>query len=287
LITEEPVLLGRGHRIKRPTWKVLEMLPQPPTPVTEPLDNAAVSGTSSSESAQVASLSSFVWCAIHTTLNGFGLFQEYANTPLRSPDDTTMIEDMTYNLPGQYSDSNDSPCLPQPSWLASINRSIFCLMNWMWTGSPVKSINEVDRLVNEVLLAPDFSLEDLTRHSRGFSAKRATSILDEQLESSLRPDFESTDLQSSLGDGWKNASLKIEVPDGKHQPTGTNDPPIPIFSVPNLLYRPITSVICTILSNKHALKFHLTPFCQLWKCTDNQIERVHGEVYSSDAYIDA
>ena len=52
--------------------------------------------------------------------------------------------------------------------------SIWHLMTWAITGSHQKSTSEVTRLVDDVLQAPDFSIEELA----GFEAHRETRRLD-------------------------------------------------------------------------------------------------------------
>jgi hypothetical protein len=286
---EEPVLLGRGHRIKRPTWKVLEQLPQPPAPVVETV-TADSTGMDLSNETEDTRQQTFIWRAIRTVLDGFGLFREYGNSPSHSPDDSLTIEDMSYcpsEQPTSVRSTSESPA--NSSWplsFSSINKSAFRLMSWMWTGSPMKSMAEVDRLVNTVLLAPDFSIKELTQD--GFSAKRETAALDKHLELlSTTNQTSSNEPSVGFGDGWKNTSVTIKVPDGRSHHPGTNDPPIPTFSVPGLYYCSLTSIIRDVWSSNSAKRFHLTPFLHFWRRDDGRIERVYGELYSSDAYVDA
>lgn len=44
-----------------------------------------------------------------------------------------------------------------------LNVTVFHLMNWFYTGSQIKSVDELNRLVNEVLLAPNFDVTHLDR----------------------------------------------------------------------------------------------------------------------------
>ena len=56
-----------------------------------------------------------------------------------------------------------------------LNAMVFHLMNWFYSGSPTKSIAELQSLIYNVILAPDFRVSDLD----GFSAKRELHQLDE------------------------------------------------------------------------------------------------------------
>ena len=92
-----------------------------------------------------------------TTLNTFGIFQKYLFHPLYDPDSAVDPTEL----------SNLSPCIPP-------NMSVWQLVRWMNTRSHSKSEGKVNCLVNEVLKAPDFHVEDLDN----FNAHRAHSHLD-------------------------------------------------------------------------------------------------------------
>ncbi|THH26439.1 hypothetical protein EUX98_g7748, partial [Antrodiella citrinella] len=141
----------------------------------------------------------------------------------------------------------------------------------MWTGSEKKSAGEINRLVNEVINAPDFKPSDL----KGFEAGRETAKLD-------------VFAQKNFKDGWHESDVTIEVPDGKKHGS-PNDPPIPTFNVPGLLHRPLVEVIKTAWSSAttNSSRFHYFPFRQFWRRSDDKVERIHGELYSSDAFLSA
>ena len=77
----------------------------------------------------------------------------------------------------------------------------------------------------------------------------------------------------------------IEVPDGRpHVPP--NDP-LPTYRVPGLHYRSLVEVIKTAWQDASASAFHFHPFKQFWKRSEEDVERVHDEIYSSDAFLRA
>lgn len=152
--------------------------------------------------------------------------------------------------------------LPFPNW------TIFALMNWMWKGSKEKSHAEVDLLVRSVLLDPKFEASDLQK----FSASRETRRFDQEL--------------TSAKDGWKESDVIIQVPDGLSHKLA-NDPPITTFLVPGLHHRSLVEVIRSIWLDKSSMGFHYTPFKLLWRRQSGEVERLYGELYTTDAYIDA
>jgi len=145
-------------------------------------------------------------------------------------------------------------------------------MNWHSTGSKLKSIGELQRLVNEVVNAPDFKQEDLA----DFSATREAARLDTH-QDKKSPLF-------SAGDGWIERSVPISVPaEGvKH----TSENAAPVFEVPGLYYRRIVEVVKGAFQEPMAAKYHIAPFKEFWKPSEDEpIERIYSEVFSSDAMI--
>jgi hypothetical protein len=149
-------------------------------------------------------------------------------------------------------------------------------MNWMWSGSVMKSIAECTRLI-EFLKSDAFNKEDL----KDFDLKAETAKFDKFLAGSIG---ETLGEASGVKDGWQEVSVDIEVPDGRKR--GPSDP-IPTFSVPGLHFRNLTQTIKTALEDRSARFFHYTPFKQLWQPKpDEPAQRIYDEIYSSPAYIE-
>ncbi|GBE78097.1 hypothetical protein SCP_0109790 [Sparassis crispa] len=274
---------GRGLRKKQPTWKVLEHLPEPSTPFPDPVEvpepgDEYVRSPEANDSAET----SIILRVVRTAKNIFGLFREYQKLPSHNPDDTTSLSDMAYVQPSNSDTAHSRHALAVPSnpiaamasssFAPFANMSIFRLMNWMWSGSHIKSIDELDKLVNGVILAPDFHKEDL----QGFDVKRETAKLDKAAQST----------ETVAQDGWNEAEVEIEVPDGKkHQ--SESDGSIPCFKVPGLHHRSLIKVIKATRTDPAAVDFHTTPFKQFWQQASGSTERVYDELYSTDAFIDA
>ncbi|VDC05049.1 unnamed protein product [Peniophora sp. CBMAI 1063] len=269
-------VLGRGKRVKRFTYKILEMLPQPPIPVAAPDMPATLDPTLPEALAREP----FTWQSIRSSMNIFGLFRDYASRPTFTPDDTSSLEDLADASVQPHAPDGEVTVAPSSTrvpWFPFANLSIFLIISWLFTGSNKKSLAEADRLI-DVLQTPGFSVDDLT----GFSAKREATAFDEYLKEQSQGESAASDLLSE--DGWKETVVPIEVPDGLLHRPGTSDPSVPIYPVPGLVYRSITSVIRNVWTSPAASHFHLTPFRQYWQRTPDAAERVHGELFASDAF---
>jgi hypothetical protein len=262
--------------IKRPTWKVLEQLPEPPIPVDD------FSSNTPSRSPSEEPAHNFVWQAVRSATNTFGLFREFPSKPLYSPDNTMCLKDISHpSLQRSAKDllAESTGKTTQPSFGMFKNLSSFLLMDWLWTGSHQKSIGEAQRLV-DVLRTPGFSLNDM----KNFDVARETALFDKQ----IAPSTASTPSFSifSANDGWENTDVMIKVPDGRTH-RSHKDPPVPKFRVSNFFHRSITSIIHNVWSSNASKRFHLTPFRQYWQRDSKHIERIYGKLYASDSFADA
>ena len=217
---------GRGVRKKRLTWKLLQQLPAPPSPLPEPL--VAFEGIEPNPETSLPSCE-VVWRAIKTTRNSFGLYREYPNIPTHNPDNTLCLLDLVDNSPPinekELSASVSMPLSLQDSISNSMssnatsffpfnNSTIFGLMSWMWTGSSMKSIGEMKKLVN-FLKSNDFKKDNLAT----FDIHSETTKFDDYLEQPVGDNPQ---------DGWHESEVIIQVPDGKIHSKGS----ILTFKVP-------------------------------------------------------
>ena len=201
--------VGRPVRKKRLTWKLLQQLPAPPSPLPEPI--IAFEGI---ERISETLLPEVVWRSIKTTSNSFGLYCEYPNIPTHNPDNTLSILNLVDHSPPinemELSASVSTPPSLQvripnssssnaPSFFPFKNSTIFGMMSWMWTGSSMKSIDEMKKLV-DFLKSNDFQKDDLA----AFDIHSETMKYDNYLE---RP---ATDYPQ---DGWRESEVVIQVPE--------------------------------------------------------------------------
>jgi hypothetical protein len=165
---------------------------------------------------------------------------------------------------------------PTNYFVPFLNATTFRLMSWFYSGSVMKSLAELDRLVNEVILAEDFDKADL----KEFGASKESNRLD-----NYQGDVE--DIRSSFSalDGWIATSVKIRIPaDGVQH---TSEDVAPLFEVPGLFYRKPLEVIKAAFRESAAERFHLTPFNMFYQPDDDTpAEKIYGEIYNSPAMID-
>jgi hypothetical protein len=151
------------------------------------------------------------------------------------------------------------------------NPSTFRLMAWFYRPSITKSITELNTLVKDVILAPDFNADDLV----GFDAAKEHKVMDAyQVKSSHNP------TPFSFNDTWLEGSVEIPLPcDGFSY---LSEAAAPKFTV-KFHYRKITEVIRAALADQGAEKFHTFPFKAYWKPspTENE-ERIYSEIFTGD-----
>lgn len=287
LVPEE---LGRSRRKKRPTWKVLQQLQELTPPPDEP-------SAPDAPILEEPPPTDFVRKTFKTPKDSFGLYREYSERPSHSPDDHNAPTDLTNTplstqssstessdspLPGPSSRSDVSPILKLPSQSSTVTG----LLQWMWTGSPLKSLQEFRKLL-DFLRSDSFHKEDL----KDINFQTETAKLDAWLRTS------SLDLSTTNGssiehaspkDGWREVEVKIQVPD--REPC-TSAAEIPLFRVPGLHLRSLVEVIKSAFSDPTSHSFHYIPFRKFWSPPAAEgpappDERIHDEIYSSDAMIE-
>ena len=244
------------RRTRRAPARFRDILPEPPRAVPAPAPQP-----------RLPTVYLIVTNPFETIFNSFGLFRRYLFHPSHDPDafvNPSDLSNLTAHTPSTPPPrSIETNCdSPQPF----ANMSVWRLMRWMNTGSNSKSEGEVNRLVDDVLSAPDFRTEDL----RNFNAHRENSCLD------------TADKSTPLEDNFQAASITIEVPTG--QP---NDPSTPrTYSVPGLRYRKLLNVVKAAFQDPLSQQFHFTPFSLMHKSPiTGEPQRVYGELYNSDEFI--
>jgi hypothetical protein len=149
-------------------------------------------------------------------MNSYGVYHVYHNKPPSyTPHELLSLQDVS----DRSTFNRDATSTSTRPWWSSFGSSLstaatatsdfftpflhpstFRLMQWFYNGSNMKSIGELDRLVNDVILSPDFKVEDL----QDFRAAREAERLD-QWEDDPGSRF-------SAQDGWIETSVNISVP---------------------------------------------------------------------------
>ena len=241
---------GRAKQNYRLPARYEDVNPEP----LQPLENEDEQPT-----AALPRLRLIVCNPLRTAVNFFGLLREYLYRPSFDPDSFVPEEDL------HRAGGTDTVFTLPPS-LSPVHRneSVEMLMNWKDSGTCTKSDAEVNRLVNGVLLDPNFKLEDL----QGFNVARENQRSD------------AAEKKSPFFDSFQTADINIEVP------SGTRGIPPGTFSVPGLVYRKLTAVIEAAFLSPLASHFHFTPFKVFHRSPSGEEERVFSEVYNSDAFIE-
>ncbi len=295
---------GRRARIHRALKHVLDFLPssltslrglpayfQPPfqpSPTPIAVDASAACIPVGDEPSESPAGEPFKY--VDGTANPFGLFRSYLTVPLKDPEASISLDTAC-----------DAPTLaaakPQcPPWWSVFGRSAarrvtethftpflnmttYRLMSWFYSGSSMKSLGELNRLVDDVMMAEDFSCDEL----RGFGAAREAQRVDDWIdeESSTSRDFH-------VKDGWHEGSVNISVPCERSK--CSSEDVAPLFTIPGIYYRKLVDIMKTALTSATAETFHMIPF-KLWLSPPDSTShdpalRVYSELYNSDAMIE-
>ncbi|KAL5480587.1 hypothetical protein ACEPAI_1858 [Sanghuangporus weigelae] len=220
-----------------------------------------------------------VYESFRTVPNSFGAFRVYPRKPDDDPDSCLDLDDLCDFRP--VARNHPSPSLPpvvKNVYAPFKNASVFLLICWMNRENKMKTYEEVDRLVHDVLLHPDFDIQDL----RNFVAKCEHDRFDLYIKSPADQN------NTKSMDGWREGSVKIKLPpeDGKRRAEGKAE--APEFEVGSINYRPILETVYKALDNPEASAFHYTPYQELWKPDYlSEAERIYGELYSSDIWLES
>ena len=226
---------------------------------------------------------------IQTSPNIYGIYRTYHNNlPTHNPDNLVSLASVsdapTFGRAHEqigarpwWSGFGSSLRAVQDNFFAPfLNVTTFLLMCWFYNGSPMKSLAELDRLVNEVILVEEFNKADL----QGFRAAKELERLD--MYHGDPEDFRSS---FSTSDGWRETSVKIRVPADGVVHESLED--APQLSIPGLFYRHPLEVIKNTFCEASAEQFHFTPFEQHYRPTpDAPPERIYSEIYTSPVMIE-
>lgn len=262
--------------------------------VTPEPNQAAHSIPSSSPSPEPDLSPELEW--VSSEPNEFGIFRSYQHLPgrdhaIQNPDNNLGLEDLC-NAPGlsvspdtagtgrwwSVWGSKASVLSPKSFFAPFLNATVFRLMSWFYGGSNMKTLAELDALVNDVLLADDFKVSDLKGFSAAREAKRMDAGSTTNSSSCDHPQVFTTD------NGWKESSVKLPLnaEHVKHSSENT----APVLEVGGVHHRSLVEVIKTAFSEESAKGFHYTPFREFWQPSpDKPPERIYSELYNSDAFI--
>ncbi|KAK0438853.1 uncharacterized protein EV420DRAFT_1651271 [Desarmillaria tabescens] len=231
---------------------------------------------------------------IMTEPNMFGIYQQYKTLPSVDPDDALTIADLcdapTFSLPPDILKQCSPLCvygthatdniqlslkdllniseLDSSSWFASFMTPTMCrLMHWFYS-TTTKTLSDLNRLITDVLLAPDFSASHLKDFNANCEAKR--------LDSDSLPAF--------VADGWIRDHVMLQLPQSGVCHASEDD--APSLDIPDVWHRSLLDIVRSAFQDASSLCFHLKGFKENWLQPDSHTERVYSEAYTSDAFLE-
>jgi len=209
-----------------------------------------------------------------TTPNQFSLYQHFMTWPSVNPENDVTIDDLI-DAPTFINTTDCGYCKAEEAFghmgtssnpfAPYLNATVYQLMNWFYqTGS--KMLHDLNSLVHNVILAPDF---DAT-HLQNFSASSKAKWLD-------------NNLMCPPSDGWHKSSVKIQLP--KTRAKYACEDNAPEAKIPGILHWDLLQSIISAFKDPPFEVFHLKGFTQLWKPSPNEpVKKNYGEAYGSKVF---
>ena len=229
-----------------------------------------------------------------TTPDSYGIYRKYSNgKPSITPDENYNISDIS-DSPYLALNPSSSSAMPHASSTTNKlaeaaksatnavttffapfrNASIYRLITWFYNSSNTKSISELNSLVRDVILAPDFKPDDFV----GFSAIKEHALMDSYRESASTSSDQPSPFE--FDDTWIKGKVEISVPCEGF--AFESEATAPKFTV-EVHYRKIIEVVKSALSESKVEKFHMFPFRAFSKPEpDEPEERIYSEMYTGD-----
>ena len=280
---DQPLAERRGRRENRQLPKrYRDILPEPPAalpPAPQPVMSECALTTSpatmsSPSSEQPQNIRSCDTKLLKTTQNTFSLFRQYHATrfPDHDPNENITRDDLMVASPDAFSGNSADSYHPYP------NQSSFLLGEWYWNGGLKKTQSGFQDLI-KIVGHPRFRPEDVS----GTKWQR----IDAQLsgDRSCNPsNDEGWEDEEDNGD-WVKTPIKIRVPFHKR----SLHPGQKEFNVGTLHHRKLVSVIKEkIMRPSSHPHLHFEPYELFWQPTEaSEPVKVHGELYTSEAFIEA
>ena len=205
--------------------------------------------------------------------NGFGLFRQYfaARFPDHDPGEHVTRNDLIESL---------NPSLPVHRYNPYPNLSSFLIGEWYWNGGEKKSQASFEQLI-KIVGHPEFCPEEVAGNN--------WRLIDAQLSgernegSNEEDDWE--DEQVSRPEGWIKTPIRIKVPFHKKM----KHPGQKEFDAGILHHRKLMSVIRERITRPSVHPhLHFEPYKLFWQPNAAaEPIRVHGELYTSEAFIEA
>lgn len=147
------------------------------------------------------------------------------------------------------------------------------LMCWQYSGVNSKSNAEMKRLTRNFLDDDEYKRED----ARIYDDVREKRLISVYLKDSSNP--------FRAENGWRESTVQIRLP--KEKMKWASEDEAPVLEIPGVYHRSLTDVIMSVFQDSVASTFHMTPFQQWWKVSEERTINVYSEAYSSPAFSEA
>lgn len=208
---------------------------------------------------------------LDTARNSFGLFRRYLaqKFPSHDPDgdiQSTDLSDIVDIQPKGTDSVTPHAYGPFP------NKSSFLLGDWYWNRGAQKSQEDFKALI-DIVATDDFRPRDVQDANWD---KINTKLVHDEFDVGEWMDDSA---------GWRETPVTISVPFDRQ----TDTPGVQEYSVANLHHRSLVSVIREKIGDPSSnASFHFEPYELHWQPDDrHESIRVHGELYTSQAFVDA
>ncbi|KAJ7166117.1 hypothetical protein C8R46DRAFT_1351546 [Mycena filopes] len=215
---------GRPRRHRRLPARFRDELPDPPTVVPPPPIHMPEPDPEPNATPPPGPPK---W--VQTEPNAHGIYKVFPHRPTHDPDASISLDDLCRSpslaTPATLVESTADTSAPNDPWFPFLNPTVARLMSWFHMGSNLKSISELDSLVNDGLLHPEYDRQ----HLENFSAARENKRLDD------------------------TANAVCVAEDDAAE-----------FEVPGIIYRPLLDVMIEAFQGPAFEQFHITPFESRW-----------------------
>ncbi|KAG1855214.1 hypothetical protein DFJ58DRAFT_841220 [Suillus subalutaceus] len=147
------------------------------------------------------------------------------------------------------------------------------LMCWQYSGVNSKSNVEMKHLTRNFLDDNEYKREDAQIYY-DVCEKR---LISAYLKDSTNP--------FRAKNGWRESTVQICLP--KEKMKWASEDEAPVLEIPGVYHHSLTDVITSVFQDSVASTFHMTPFQQWWKVSEECTVNVYSEAYSSPAFSEA
>ncbi|KAF8871103.1 hypothetical protein CPB84DRAFT_1692558 [Gymnopilus junonius] len=213
----------------------------------------------------------------------FGIYRVYPRKPYHQPDVSSTLDDICegdarpstehdsrhwwkgFN-PGMETPSADNPFSPLS------NETSFQILNWHYNGSRQKSQAELTSLLDDVIKADNFNLED----TWNFNYAQETSLLD-SADDPAAP-FANEHI-------WHEATIKIPLPCAGHK--FASEDKAHHLRIRGIHYRKIPEVMHAAAKDESAKSWQNIPFKMYWQqMPESTPQCIISELYTADKYLE-